>query len=176
MAIDADKQSTGGKSAYHYLMPWALTLILLAACASSVLMGGLLITGVFEVGKGCLVYFGWYSLPAGILSREASTLHFAIRGIELLLLAPLAFLVLLSLARYIDSSRKSTVDERTRCDLLRVKALSVGLLIAVVAADLVGKILSHDGLSYTAAVSESLVIVVLGAYFFILEKLAREHP
>jgi len=83
-------------------------------------------------------------------------------------------MVLYNLAKYIESltseDRAAKMAE-ARSDLLQVKGLGVSLLIAVIATDLVGKILGH-GLFMPEAISESVVIVVLAGYFALLEKLA----
>jgi hypothetical protein len=54
--------------------------------------------------------------------------------------------------------------------LVDVKAFIVTLLIAVVATDVIAKVLSGS-LGYEAALSESLAIVVLGGYLALLELL-----
>jgi uncharacterized protein YacL len=105
-------------------------------------------------------------------SSSERAAHQVIRGVEILLLAPLAYFVLVNLARYVQTWKSGDDDEKAKSNLLGVKALVVGLLIAMVATDLVGKILSEKGLDEQSALLECLVILVLTAYCFGLELIA----
>ncbi len=142
-------------------------------------LGFLVLTGLLTIFKG--VYSGLVSAVRNLAHPSAAMFseqpaHQVIRGVELLLLAPLAFLVLVNLARYVKAWMDKEDDERAKADLLGIKALVVGLLIAMVATDLVGKILSEDGLDRSSALFESLVIGVLTVYCFGLEWLAIKVP
>jgi hypothetical protein len=157
---------------------WLETAVLLLFLAVSWLVlpviCGLLLAGLWEMITGLRVFVGHLPKPEDALSAEGAALQHAIKGIEFFLLAPLPYFVLLSLSNYIKNSREGAVPGSAKERLLSVKALAIGLLIAVIATDLVGKILSRDGLAMHAALCETLAIVVLGAYFFGLEVLGSK--
>ena len=90
------------------------------------------------------------------------------------LLAPLPYLVLVSLATYVSRSRDRVDDHLARSRLLGVKAISISLLIAVLAADLVGQILSREDLEYETAAVYGLGLTLLIVYFVVLEWLSQK--
>ena len=144
-----------------------------ASVLGALLTVALLAIALFGMVSGVAGYFGLTGVDATV-EPTAAVLAACIRGVELLFLAPLPFLLPLSLGRYIRDSKEDSDDRQSKADLLSMKALTTGLLIAILASDVVGRALSHQGLHYEAAVSSSLVIAVLGAYFFGLERQARE--
>jgi hypothetical protein len=111
---------------------------------------------------------------SGGVDGSAAILEACIRGVELLFLSPLPFLIPLSLGRYIRDSKEDRDDRRSKADLLSIKALTAALLIAVLASDIVGRALRTEGLRYEQSISTTLVIGVLAVYFFGLERQARE--
>lgn len=103
-----------------------------------------------------------------------------LHGVELLLLAPLPLLVFLSLARYVRSFLQS--DGQANCNdtlsgcgtqLHRVKTLVVALMTASVATDLLRRAI--EDVSLPAAAAEGLVMLLLGSYWFALEKVCQPH-
>jgi hypothetical protein len=144
------------------------------------LMCALLAAGFAEIGKGVLVFFGLVSCPAESASPEAGALHLATRGLEFLFLAPLGYFLVLGVARYVEAITPAGKERQTqlfsldsaRAELLIVKAFSVALFIAVISASVVSKLLTKEGIDYKTALCGSLLIVVLGTYFVVLEKMA----
>ena len=107
----------------------------------------------------------------------------AISGLELLLLAPLGYLLLVSLAYYIERYRRpidaaSQTGEISADALLsRTKALATSLLISTVAVDLVGRLLGKDpthDLTWSLSGIEFVMIAVFTAYYLILQRHAGE--
>lgn len=143
----------------------------LGSVLGALLTVALLAIALLGMASGIAGYAGLVEVDSGI-EPTAAVLAACIRGVELLFLAPLPFLLPLSLGRYIRDSKEDSDDRQSKADLLSMKALTTGLLIAILASDVVGRALSHGGLHYEAAVSSSLVIAVLGAYFFGLERQA----
>jgi hypothetical protein len=163
----------------------------LAAFAAAIVLLLLLAVGLWEMIRGVAVFWHLAERPAMYASEDAAALQMAARGLEFLFLAPLGFLLVFGVTHYVaarvappDDSLEEHRDSRlqrleeARLDLLVVKAFTVSLFAAVVAAGLVGRALTPAGLSYSDAISGSLVLVVLASYFVVLEKLigeARRH-
>jgi len=160
-----------------------MPLHFIAAAAGALVMVLLLATGLWEMMRGVAVFWGMQKYDRAYPSAEAAALQMAAHGLEFLFLAPLGFLLVFGATRYVAARVAPpdvTVGERheymeeARLDLLVVKAFTVSLFAAVVAAGIVGRALTPAGLSYESAVSGALVIVVLAAYFVVLEKLVVE--
>lgn len=127
--------------------------------------------------------------------REDDPISIAFQGLEFLLLAPLFFLLLRSLTEYVadlvkrgkrnaaeaaagagssGQHRRSSGLSLGKEDLLETKALSFGLLFAIVATHMVGELISGaysdsfiKGPSTEVCVGLSLLVVIAGIYFCI---------
>ncbi len=154
-------------------------IILVVATTAASVVGGCLTVALLAIGLARMVlsiaaYVGLREFPAEIAGdRAAAVLDECIHGLEFLFLAPLPFLIPVSLGRYIRDSKENRDDRQSKADLLSIKALTAALLIAVLASDVVGTALSSDGLHYETAISSTLVIGVLALYFFGLERQAK---
>lgn len=158
----------------------AMRAMLVFATTAASVVGALLTVALLGIGLsrmvwGVLGYVGLVDWEDEIESPSSAALEMCLGGLEFFFLAPLPFLLPLSLARYIRDSREDRDERGSKADLLSVKALTTALLIAVLASDLVGEALGPEGLHYEGAVSASIVIAVLGTYFFALEWQARAH-
>ncbi|MFH1679873.1 MAG: hypothetical protein ABIH26_04435 [Candidatus Eisenbacteria bacterium] len=171
-------------------------LYVVAAFAAFALMVAIFFMGFRESGRGILIYFGRAPADLHGMTPESKALQMCLKGLEFFFLAPLAFLILQSLAKYIVSILRNQTDQEStgsdgdergaspdrrlaereehaaKCKVIGVKALVVGLMIATLATDLVGRALSREGLTYEIALSQAAVIAVLMAYVFLLERLA----
>jgi len=146
----------------------------LGGIVAYLLMIGLFVIGFCEIGKGILIYFHIGEIPEWSTSRESAALEMSLKGLEFLFLAPLSYLALLSLKRYLTETRDEDAHHVARLQLTNVKISITSLMIAVISADLVAKILSKGGLTYGAIFTEGLAIIILGAYFFCLERLTGQ--
>lgn len=94
-------------------------------------------------------------------------------ALELILLAPLPYLLVLGLMRYIKALAFQERADEFRRELLEFKAFEVALFIAIIAAAVVSRVLKNDlDLHFAAAVT--IIIAVLSGYYFIIEKAAKE--
>ena len=129
--------------------------------------------GFWECGWG--VYLGLSEMVhlRHTVESRAEVVTFIIRGIELELLAPLLYLVVIKLATYVLRVRSASaaVEAEAKARLVGVKALAVGLLVTMIATDLTGKILGQKPLGISDAAAYAIVVAVLGAYGFGLEHL-----
>ena len=166
-----DKNQEGSSRLWDWLEVIVLLILGVSGWLLLPLMAGLLLVGLEMVGKGLLIGLGKMPVPDGAVSAEAAALQSAVKGIEFFLLAPIGYFILLSVSHYVRNVRAGELSATDKERLLGAKGLVVGLLIAVVAADLTGKVLSREGLSMATAGAEVLVVVVLGLYFFGLEAL-----
>lgn len=147
----------------------------IASVAGALLTVSLLAVAMFEMVSGLAAYVGLTTeVPTDAGHRSAGILEAFIRGVELLFLAPLPFLIPVSLGRFIRDSKEDRDDRQSKADLLSIKGLTTALLIAILASDVVRRALGHDGLHYEESISTSLVIGVLAAYYFGLERQARQ--
>jgi hypothetical protein len=155
----------------QYVVVAGACVYIVFACGAFLLMLGLAVVGFVEIGKGILAFF--VSDDTEIGGRVAVSL--ALKGLEMLFLAPLPFMVVFAVGGYLRALGASEAggersDERKIGRLERTKSLLISLMVAVMAADLVSKTLSNDGLTPEAAIYESIVIAVLGGYFLLRER------
>lgn len=129
-------------------------------------------------------------VPDHVSPTVAFALGVALDGLEFVFLAPLAFLLLHGIWNFVDdvNHRKFKDPKELPASplfLIRIKGLIIGLMIAVVATELLKKTVG-EGLSYEPAIAGALLITVLAIYSFIMEKSAltraeksgsaAEHP
>lgn len=150
----------------------AYALLVVGILLAGILMAILMFIGFYEMYKGVSIFFNLSHMPEHTASKESSILAFTLKGLEFLFLAPLGFLTLLSMAKYIANMQSPDHTEADR-GILEVKALIVSLMIAIIATDLIARVLSGRGLTYEVTLTGSLFIAVLGAYFVSLHKLAN---
>ena len=145
---------------------WLLVPFALGGLAATVALAGV---ALWEIGAAAVQYV------SSSASHESDPLRplvaHVLKGVELLFLAPLAYLVVLILGDYLRcivvySPRTDKVHE----EVLDLKCLTTSLLIAVVATDLVQKVLSESGLTPDAAVYEGLVVVTLALFLAVLQR------
>jgi hypothetical protein len=137
-------------------------------------------------------------IAEGENSKVGEALHIAFQGFEFLLFAPLSFLLLRSLTQYIiDLTMKeclhtgSGVKAPAEAALLRdvgkqalfdTKALSIGLLFAIVATHMVGRFLAgkygQSTIDWKEIVVGGSLLVILSASYLCMERLThiRHQP
>ena len=98
----------------------------------------------------------------------------SLRGLEYLFLAPLGYMIFLTLIRFLeglvkidDHPQKEKAAER---QMMTMKTLMVNLLVAVVATDLVSKILGSGNLTLEVAIPELLVMTLFLGYLVLLHR------
>lgn len=155
----------------------ALVGLNIALCLGALAMCVLLAAGFWQIGAGVWGLFSYNT--AGRESGE-NPVHLAIQGIELLFLAPLGYFVVWGLIKYVHAatpkaggSRHASKEVEARAELIVVKAFTVTLFIAIIATSLVASALGGS-MNYELALSGSIVMAVLVAYFWLLERLAAE--
>jgi hypothetical protein len=112
----------------------------------------------------------------GVAESVQITIHI-LEGVELLLLAPLPFLVFVSLSRYVrdfiqtDLSAIAALPPHTSgAEFHEIKVLIVSLMTASVATDLMRR--AFNSIDLNVALAEGLVMLLLGLYWWAL---ARQH-
>jgi hypothetical protein len=107
-------------------------------------------------------------------SRNPHTaMESSLTALEIILVAPLPYLLVLGLTRYIKALAYQEQADEFRRELLEFKAFEVALFIAIIAAAVVGRVLGGE-LRWEFAGSVTLIISVLAAYYFLIEKAAKE--
>lgn len=147
----------------------ASVIYVVGAVASVFVMLALATAGFLEIGRGVIQQYSSMSGHAQAPDAAATPLGMVLEGLELIFLAPLAYLAFLALWRYVDGHRRGDVDTSTRRQVIEIKSLVIGLIIAVVATDLLREALSPSGSTYESAIAGSAIIAVLAAYIIGLE-------
>lgn len=140
---------------------------------SSIIMFVLFACGFYEMLIALKILLKFSPLPEIYSTRDAAAIKIAIRALEFFFLAPLPFLLVWSLSRYIRGLHKGIPSDEERFNLIIVKSLETTLFISIIAATIIAKSLGKEGLDYTTAISGSIVIIVFCAYLFFLEKKAE---
>lgn len=109
------------------------------------------------------------------LHGSSGAMERTLHALEIILVAPLPYLLLLGLGRYIKALAYQEEVAEYRAELLDFKAFEVALFIAIIAAAVVGRALGADGgLTLQFAIAAATVIAILAAYYWILEKSGEE--
>lgn len=138
-----------------------------AACAAALVLTGLLAIGLMHI-----VSTVWLRLTErGAQHDEVKVIREVIAGVELLLLAPVAYLVFIALSNYLREPPNRVAAIRAQADMLRVKAFIAGLLFALLSTQAVGVALSAQ-MNYEFAISITLIMSVMAVYFFMIERCA----
>lgn len=110
---------------------------------------------------------------ASAVSRHLPNPELAMRtslsALEIILVAPLPYLLVLGLMRYIKALAYQERADEFRKELLEFKAFEVALFIAIIAAAVVGRILEKD-FEWRFAAGVAFVIGVLAVYYYLIEK------
>jgi hypothetical protein len=173
---------------------FALFLLRLTSAASLFFLGTILAMGLMKMAGGLFEFIGFQFSPTGDFSIHLLTWRFdpakadsqkaiasLMSGLEFFLLAPLAYLLLRSLGNYVESTsldERGLADAETTSALRSVKALSTGLLIAVLATHLTAEFLQEheDAMFPWIKIASGIgLLSILVGYFWVLEKLCQ-HP
>jgi cytochrome c biogenesis protein CcdA len=157
----------------YYLDGFTIIVTGIGAAAAALAMVVLFVAGLIEVWHGAIL-----TVKAWILGEvhvtSAAVITQVIHGVEILLLAPVAYLVFVALGKYLRRPVDDTDSEQAHRELLDVKAFITGLLFAIVATDTVGKALQSK-LVYESAIASTLLMAVIGSFFVALEKFRAVH-
>jgi hypothetical protein len=145
-----------------------------ALCAST-LMILLFAVAFWEIGKALLVFFHVLSPQDSAVPAESQAMITALKGIEYMFLAPMSFLVYRSLANYVADRVLGHQTPGVEAEVTETKRLVTSLMFAVVATDLIGKALSPEGLTPKAPTYELCLLVVFGAYLFLLHHMDQHN-
>jgi hypothetical protein len=189
----------------------AESIIGVSALIALLFMIAVLAAGMYELYVAIRDFF-WHSpevvlsgghpdAVSGVEHAAAKTNAAIIEALEMFILAPIAYLTLVSLQFYVsrfigftvaarargvaghgvdssaqDSSGLEAQEDRSleRLALLpKIKALIASMLVSLVAVHLVGSVLKGE-ISWPSAAPQLAIIIVLGAYFMMLERMAHE--
>lgn len=114
-----------------------------------------------------------YGHPNGLHDGLHEGMSNGLTALELILLAPLPYLLVLGLMRYIKALAFQERADEFRRELLEFKAFEVALFIAIIAAAVVSRVLKND-LDLEFAIAVTIILAVLAGYYFIIEKAAKE--
>lgn len=159
------------ESVYDYFDRVIAYAVLLAALGALLSMIALFVVGIYQVGYGV-----WNYVEHAIFGQgEYSTLTTkVIHGVELLILAPVPYLILGALRGYLVQASTPEADNAAHAELLRVKAFIGGLLFALLATNATGAAL-EKALTLEVALGSAALMVVLVGYFWVLERKASAH-
>lgn len=151
------------------------TLFVFIICAF--LMGALILAGLWDVTKGIAIVFHLVHAPKDAADHSSAALTDILKGLEFLFLAPIPILVVPALVKFVLNGfgyEAASLPNRTLgFSFQDVKSFTVGLMIAVLATNLIGVALSKNGLTYETAISGCLVIFTLLLYYFGLHLIGK---
>lgn len=128
--------------------------------------------GLFELAQSFYRYAQHHLAGAPGPSEHSLVIVGALGGLELLFLAPLAYLVLLSVYRYTSSASWKAEPERigrtASAVIHEVKSQIASLMIAVLATEMLRSILQHSEISLATSIATLGLILVLILYVRVL--------
>jgi len=165
---------------------WASFCLAIFSLAALLLMVTLVGVGVLKMGMSLPQFLGFHlnlqdtksslipPLPP-ITTADEAAVGTALEGLECIFLAPLAFLLVRGIWDFVDSvirsrSKEVPLSSASPAFMVRIKALIMGLMVAVVATDLLKRALSKSGLTYEPAIAGCLFISVLVAYALLMQR------
>jgi len=153
---------------------WLILFLRTAMIVAALIMLMLLVISFAEILRSVLNYFlgGTPSVPGKTLRLEVMTS--TVKSFELMLLAPLPFLLIAGLADYLRAVTGAKGGRRGKLLLKEAKALWVGLIVGVFATDLLDDALM-DQMHYENALSSAVIMLLLIGYFFGLEYLTHRN-
>jgi len=160
----------------------AMITFSIAALLACIIMAGLMAIAFAEYFHAWAIFFWNAPYDTSLQTRDRAALEGAIRATEFLFLAPVGYLVTLALAKYVYASVSETraAIAYAEAEVLRVKSFVIGLLIAIVAANAVGRALTAKGVTLAQSGALMLIIGVLALLFFALQlwaaHVSREQP
>jgi len=157
-------------SFYRNLRELVYSSLLVISAANALLMLGLLACGLHEGFKACTLLFGMTVPPQRFASAEHAAIEPGIRSIELILLAPLGYVLVGAIAIYIKALVEGEGEAWVKALHLveGVKSLVTSLLLSILATDMVGRALKDEPLAFMPIAAECLVMGVLLAYLLLL--------
>jgi hypothetical protein len=166
---------------------WMIPPLRIAMVIAAIIMLVLLVVAFAEIFKSVLKYFLGEQFPVPALtaggkavSQEAKegrleVMTSTVKSFELMLLAPLPFVLIAGLADYLRAVTGVKGGRRGKLLLTEAKALWVGLIVGVFATDLLDEALTGS-IKYEQALSSAVIMLLLIGYFFGLEYLThRSH-
>lgn len=154
------------------LSRWPMFLGTGVAC---LVMISLFTAGFYEFSKAIAIIFKVIPPHTDEYPPDALALKMSVRALEYLLLAPLPYLLMLSMVRYVESMAAGEISGHVRAELAEVKAFWVSLLIGILGATLVAKALADGKIGYETAISGGIVIALLSVYYYGLKKFASSE-
>src|SRR5262249_7980708 len=94
-------------------------------------------------------------------------------GFEFLLLAPLAFVIVVSIGNYLRALLQYDRVIEAEHQVHRVKGLIISLMISIVATDLVKRFVGQPDLKTDALVFGGTLIILFSVYFILLTGVRR---
>jgi hypothetical protein len=146
-----------------------------AGLFAAICSGFVLFAGFIQIFGGLGPFLAAF-LPHGVSASpdsppDKAALIRIIHGIEFFLLAPLPYLILNSVAKYVhDWEFEGEVSVRTRGKVLEAKLLLIGLFFGILTADFIAKLFSNS-LQVSGGTLQLLLLVLLTLFFFGLEVL-----
>ncbi|HYI64052.1 MAG TPA: hypothetical protein VEW71_04130 [Allosphingosinicella sp.] len=141
--------------------------------ASFIFLLGALVAGLVQLFFACKIlawpWFSGESTGTSLKDSIQSTIH----ALELFILAPLPYVVLHGLYRYLRRDMKNEHSVGESSGLPEVKAIVASILVSTVAVNLVGDVLKGESLSWDRIGMQLATIIVLASYFVIMELVAR---
>ena len=140
---------------------------------SALAMVAVLALGLFKIFEALVGFFGSAPEPTGEAKRDVektALLISLVKGVELIFVAPLAFLVVVGIAKYSDGILSDAPAATAKHELQTVKSFIAALFVSVAAAHVVLESIAGDTGDPWAFAPPIALIIVLTVYIAVLER------
>jgi len=131
--------------------------------------------GLFISMKGLLSWILHWPIEQGgqTIPAVEGGIGSILDGFEFLLLAPLAFVIVVSVGNYLHALLLQPDADESEHQLHRVKGLIVSLMISIVATDLVKRFVGQAAVQFEPLIFGGSLILLFTLYFILLLKARR---
>jgi hypothetical protein len=139
-------------------------LFFVAYAAAFIIMLAIGACGLSEIARSLLGYAGILGASIEHEERVRNTITGTLVGFELLLLAPLVYVIVISVGRFLFDIVQHGAAGASEHQMHRVKALMVNLMVSMVATDMLKRFIGHPEVNITAAIYGGSMILLLTVY------------
>ncbi len=145
-------------------------LILLIGIATSALFVLLMAVGLVQLGMCGVALVRMSATGSALDGTIADTIPRVLHALELLFVAPLPHLTTFGILRYWRSSINADNSVQAHAELVRIKSLIVGLLVAASATQVLGDASTNQAQGALEWLGKGIVVLALAVYGFGLER------
>jgi len=144
----------------------------LSIALAFVVMVGIGVKGLEEIISGLVI--SALHRSAEDVGQPTFAIGSILEGFEFLLLAPLAFVIIVSIGNYLQVLLQHGDSSLAEHQIHRVKAMIISLMISIVATDLVKRFVGEQReMKFDALIFGGTLMILLSLYFVVLLRIHR---